>query len=196
MKSIYTSKTFWANVLAAILAVLALPEVNLLSPTLLPYIGMLTAVGNVLLRRITEEPVAFISPRSPAAKTRGIGVLLLLVSVGIAVGCSALARPYNLSPEATLAFRNTQVIKGLDLLRDTAVDANAQTPPLISTETTRKVIEFHVAALKIIDATSDGWFTVLRQSLKELADVIPDNERGLLGPYLGLMRSILQERTT
>lgn len=188
MKSMYTSKTFWVNVLSALIAVLALPEIAMLPSHWLPYIGGVTAVLNVFLRTLTTEPATF-----KMGNVSRLPVWFLLLTVaGIASGCVATMRA-GYSPEATAAFRNTRVIKGLDLLRDTAIDANAENPPLLSTETTRKVVLFHQSTLKIIAATEDGWVEAAKQSLRELADNVPPNERGLLGPYLGLTKTLLAE---
>lgn len=193
MKSMFTSRTFWVNVLSAILAVLALPEVNLLPSTYLPYIGAATAVINVILRRLTIEPAQFISPGDPKTALRSWVLLVLsLGSMAGTIGCALSASaPAELSTEAARAFRNTQIIRGLDLLRDTAVDAHAQS--LLSEGTTRKVVMFHESTLKIIDATNEGWMEAMKQSLSELAAAIPERERPLLGPYLGLTRTLLKE---
>lgn len=86
--------------------------------------------------------------------------LFSILCLTLAIGATATAcnhAPPNLSPAAAKNFNNTRVIKSLDLLRDAAITANAQTPPLLSTATTRKVVNFHRFALKTIDASQDGW---------------------------------------
>lgn len=188
MKSMYTSKTFWVNVLSALIAVLALPEIAMLPSNWLPYIGGVTAVLNVFLRTLTTEPATF----KMSNVSRLPVWLLVAVVAGIASGCVATMRA-GYSAEANAAFRNTRVIKGLDLLRDTAIDAHAENPPLLSTETTRRVVMFHQSTLRIIQASDDGWLETAKQGLRELADNVPPNERGLLGPYLGLTRTLLAE---
>lgn len=99
--------------------------------------------------------------------------------------------PPNLSPAAVTAFQNTRVIKGLDILRDTAVDANAQVPPQLSTATTRKVVQYHESALKIIHAAGSGWQAAVLVGLDELVKDAPPAERSLLAPYVALVHTIL-----
>src|ERR1700690_709747 len=80
-----------------------------------------------------------------------------LLVLCVLIGSSACAPPPpNLTPQAAQAFQNTRVIKGLDVLRDFAIDANAATPPVLSTAVTRKVVLFHESALKIINAAGSG----------------------------------------
>lgn len=119
-------------------------------------------------------------------------VILAIALLGI--GCASA--PPNLSPLAQTAFRNTQVVKSLDLIRDIAIDANAQKPaPLISTDTTRKVVQFHQSALKVIDATSTGWRDVVLASLNEVYNNLPPGEKQLLGPYFTLAITTLKGLT-
>jgi len=118
-------------------------------------------------------------------------VLLFVLCV---VGACAPPPP-NLTPQAISAFNNTRVIKGLDIIRDTAIDANAQVPPLLSTATTRKVIDFDDSALRIIHASSTGWAPAVMAGLDELAnskDLSPSEHR-LLAPYIALVKTIIQE---
>lgn len=103
--------------------------------------------------------------------------------------------PPNLTPEATLAFKATRVVKALDILRDTAVDANAQTPPLLSEVTTRKVVTYHQSALKVIEATPSGWKPIVQAGLTEVESNLPPPERALLGPYIALAKTIIDEVT-
>jgi hypothetical protein len=62
MKSIFVSKTFWVNVISGILGILSLPQVAQLPPSVLMYIGVITPLLNVILRRISDTPVIFKLP--------------------------------------------------------------------------------------------------------------------------------------
>lgn len=55
-KSIFRSKTFWANALALISILGAQPWIAT-NPNLVSVIGIATTVANVALRLITSEPV-------------------------------------------------------------------------------------------------------------------------------------------
>lgn len=116
---------------------------------------------------------------------------VLVVTACFQTSCAGNAPP-NLTPQAQTAFRNTQVIKALDLLRDTAVAANALQPPLVSTDTTRKIVTLHASSLKLIDASSTGWALAVAQSLHELQAQLPDAEKSILGPYLSLGAAALK----
>lgn len=66
--SIFTSKTFWLNLVAAVVACLSLTEVTTILPAKwLPAAGALLAVGNIILRTTSTRPVAFISPGTTMA---------------------------------------------------------------------------------------------------------------------------------
>lgn len=55
----WQSRTIWLNLVTLVLAFLALPEfVSLLPTTALPYIAFLNAAGNILLRALTNKPLA------------------------------------------------------------------------------------------------------------------------------------------
>jgi len=114
----------------------------------------------------------------------GIFVVILLTA-----GCATT--PPNLTPAASLAFTNTRVIKGLDLLRDTAIDAQAQTPPLLSEATTRKVVEYHESALKTIHAVSSGWQATVAIGLEETVKNLPAAEQQVLAPYVALVQALI-----
>lgn len=116
---------------------------------------------------------------------------LVLVVCLVSLGCASA--PPNLSPAAHTAFVNTRVIKGLDLLRDTAIDANAQQPPLVSTATTRKVVTYHASTLKILHAAGTGWQPAVLAGLDELLKDVPAKEQALLSPYVALTKTILLE---
>ena len=114
-----------------------------------------------------------------------------LIVVGLLCWTGCTHAPPTLSPEATDAYNKTRAIKGLDILRDTAIDANAQDPPLLDTAITRKVVLYHDSAVRIIVATGDGWRATVLVGLDELLDDVPPDSRSLLVPYVALVKSIL-----
>lgn len=126
---------------------------------------------------------------------RWLLVLSLLAIVGHA-GMTAYAcvhAPATLSPAGQQAFNNTRVIHGLDLLRDTAIAANAQNPPVLSTATTRKIVTYHESALKEINALGSGWKAAVSTGLDEAAKDLPIKESMLLAPYFSLVKALLAE---
>lgn len=115
-------------------------------------------------------------------------ILVLCLST---VGC--LHAPPTLSPKAQVQFNDTRVQKALDLIRDTAIDANAQTPPLLSVNATRIVVTFHKSASQTINASQNGWRTAVLQQLDDLQKNVgllkADVDR--LAPYIALARALI-----
>jgi len=101
--------------------------------------------------------------------------------------------PPNLTPAATIAYYDTQVLKGLDLFRDAVVDANALTPPLLSTKTTRRVVAYHKSAIKIMNAVPNGWQSTVIMGLDELVKDLPANEKRVVAPYVTLIETTIKE---
>lgn len=116
----------------------------------------------------------------------------IALAVAFSPSCAGNAPP-NLGPHATQSWYKTRVIKSLDVVRDIAIDANAQTPPLIPTATTRKVVNFHESALKIIGSTDAGWRGAVSTGLDELMNSLTPAEKSQLGPYIALVKTVLQE---
>jgi hypothetical protein len=117
--------------------------------------------------------------------------LVLLVALSIIPGCAKA--PPTSSPQAQTAFRNTQIIKTLDLLRDTAIEANASVPPLVSTSTTRKVVQAHQSILLVMRAAQTGWQNTAIVALDEILKNLPANEATLLAPYVTLAKVAINE---
>ena len=101
--------------------------------------------------------------------------------------------PPTLSPKGVIAFQETRVVKALDIFRDFAVDANAQTPPILDTTTTRKIVTWHESALKIVQASSAGWQTTVGVSLDEAVKDVPPAMAAKIAPYISLVKSALKE---
>lgn len=117
-------------------------------------------------------------------------VLMLIASAS----CTSNAPP-NLSPEGKLDWSRLQIIKALDLLRNTAIDGHETTPPLFSEKTTGAVVTYHRSAITIVHSTSLGWQATLATGLDELVKNLPPAEAQRLGPYIVLIRTVLVEVT-
>lgn len=119
-------------------------------------------------------------------------MVLALCGVLFSPSCTGINPPPNLDSQASAAFRNTQVIKMLDLMRDIAIDANAQNPPLVSTETARKVVLFHRTTIKLIDATTDSWAATVMHNLDDLNKNTPAADQGVMRTYYDLLTTKLK----
>ncbi len=118
-------------------------------------------------------------------------VLLACWMAGASFACASA--PPNLTPQANQAFYNTRVTKILDFLRDTAVSAHNQNPPVVSTAVLRKVVLYHESSLKIMHAAGSGWQPAVLAGLDELTKDVTPAEKQLLAPYVALAKTILQE---
>lgn len=116
----------------------------------------------------------------------------LIASVLFTFGCSegCAKAPPNLTPEASVAFKGTQAVKALDALRDVAIAANAQTPPLLDEATTRRVVLYHQATVKVIQSSPEGWRAAAQTGLDELSGALGQKERALLAPYIALAKAV------
>ena len=106
-------------------------------------------------------------------------------------GC--VKAPPDITPQATQAFHKTNVLKGLDLARDFAIDAEATDPKVLSTAATRKIVTYHQSAVRIMQAADAGWREAVMSALDELLDNLTPAERQKFGPYAGLIKSLIQE---
>lgn len=125
------------------------------------------------------------------------GYRLRVVAAGLAlfvltftVGCASHVPP-NLSPAGVAAYNGTQVVKALDVLRDAAVAANELQPPLVDISATRKVVEYHRAALRTIEQAPNGWQSTVAEGLKQTIASLPKDAQQLLAPYTALVSDLI-----
>ena len=118
---------------------------------------------------------------------------IVAFAVILAIGCAKV--PPDLTPEASKAFKGAQVVKALDVLRDTAIAAHAQAPPLLSEDATRKVVTYHQSVVKTLQAMPEGWVAFAQKGLDELLTDLPSRERNLLTPYVTLVKTVIAEVT-
>lgn len=115
---------------------------------------------------------------------------LILILVLLAACAKA---PPTLSPAGTAAFQATRVVKALDVLRDVAISANEQSPPLLSTATTRKVVLYHRSAVTVLGTAPEGWREVVGTGLSELHQSLSPAEQRQLDPYIRLVQTLIEE---
>lgn len=120
-----------------------------------------------------------------------VAVFSVLLLFGVAEACRHA--PPTASPQAQIAFQATRAIKALDLLRDYATDANAQNPPLINTDLTRKIVVYHRSAITTIHDFPSGWKPSVQTGLDEVLKDLPADTSAKLAPYVSLVKAILVE---
>jgi hypothetical protein len=120
-------------------------------------------------------------------------LLLLTLVLGLVTLPSCTPPPPTLTPEAHWAFNETRTIKGLDVLRDTLVAANKETPPLVSQTFMLATVKYHRSALVLVHAHALGWQGEVAAGADELIKDLPPNEAQLARPYIALLKTILAE---
>lgn len=118
---------------------------------------------------------------------RSIAALALVLAL---TGCAKA--PPSLSPTGKAAFQAIQVVHALDVLRDVAIDAEAQKPKLLSTENTRRVLVYQKQVVQTIRAVPEGWKGVAVAGLDQLEHDIPADQWARLKPFVVLLRTLFQ----
>ena len=106
-------------------------------------------------------------------------------------GCGPTPAP-NLTPQAQTAYQARRVLDVLRVVKDVAVDAEAQNPKLISTADARTIVNWHESLVKAIDAAPNGTKAVVQASLLELQPHVSESTWQKISPYVTLLRSVLE----
>lgn len=118
-------------------------------------------------------------------------VLLPLLLVAALSACAL--PPPNLTPAAVVAYNQTRLEKALDVIRDTAQDGSALTPPVVSVKDAVTVTKAHKSLVLIIESQGTGWQHQVSTTLDQLlANVLPAT-RAVLAPYVALVKALLQQ---
>lgn len=121
---------------------------------------------------------------------------LLPILVLLAIVSSACPKaPPSLSPVGKTDFYKTQVVHQLDLLRDTAIAANALPNPLLSTDDTREVVAVHRSLLLTLQASTDGWVPAVKLGLDQINQKLKPPQQVVAAPYIAAIKLILDEVT-
>lgn len=122
-------------------------------------------------------------------------VVLLALVVFAGMGSNCVPPPPNLSPQAVTAFNQTRLEKTLDVIRDTAQDGSATTPPVVAVKDAVLVTKVHKSLVLIIETHDAGWQTQVTTGLDQLLVDLSPPTSALLKPYVALSKVILQEVT-
>ncbi len=119
--------------------------------------------------------------------------VLMLVVLLFSGACAP--PPPTLTPPGRVAFQVTRVVKALDTLRDIALNANAQIPPLVSDVTAGKIVRYHQATLTTLQTQVDqnNWKATASSGLKAITATFSVDEQHTLQPYVTLVQVVLQE---
>lgn len=118
----------------------------------------------------------------------------LIAALFVAVALVSCAKaPPNLTPIAAQNWKQHEVQKDLDLVRDLAHDANAQVPPIVSENATRIITRWHETAITLVHNAPAGWKQTLLASLNDLKKNIPIDEYRVIERYVQLAIVAVQE---
>lgn len=101
--------------------------------------------------------------------------------------------PPQLSPHAQTVWKLHEVQKDLDLIRDVAIDANATTPPVLTTDATRTIVTWHKNAITVMHGAAQGWQATVLASLDALATTLPADQYAVIARYVALARAVISE---
>src|SRR5678815_1041222 len=116
---------------------------------------------------------------------------LLLVGLLSLPSASCTKAPPNLTPAGKAAFQKTQVLKSLDLLRDIAIDAEAN--GVLHTADARKIVSYHRDTVAIMQASDLGWKAAVATGLDVLVKELPPDAGQKIAPYVALLKVVLAE---
>jgi hypothetical protein len=95
----------------------------------------------------------------------------------------------NLTAPGIQALHGREVVKYLAIIRDMAVDGNAAGK--IPDATTERIVRWHAAAIKTIDATPDGWKAAVLTGITSMQGALTAGEHALLDPYILSAQTII-----
>lgn len=116
---------------------------------------------------------------------------LLTATVLLMEGCAKA--PPSLSPIGQSAWNRHELEKDLDILRDIAVDAEAQ--HVIATLSARAVVSYHQTAITVMHDAQAGWQKILSDGFDGLQRNLPPADYARIKAYVDLARATLKELT-
>jgi hypothetical protein len=119
-------------------------------------------------------------------------VALSVISIGFAVESCASAPTSVVTPQGKAAFKADQFVNAVGVFQDSAIAANATTPPLISTADTRLIVQFCVGSARTAQAAVTGWQAGVIQGITSLQSSLSAAAQTKYAPYLNLLKTILQ----
>jgi hypothetical protein len=117
-------------------------------------------------------------------------VLAFVASLGLVASVESCTHPPpSLSAAGQLDYNKTRVLKALDLVRDTAIDAEAA--HLIATEDTRQIVLWHKSAVSVVEVAGTGWKATVTTTLDQVLSHLSTAAQTKLGPYVALLKALI-----
>lgn len=106
--------------------------------------------------------------------------VLLLLSVP---ACAGNSQP-QLTAQGQAAVTAAEVVKGLDVIRDTA-------QAVLSPSSARIVTLFHESAVQVIAAVPSGWKPTVLAAFDQLQKDLPASDWTRISPYITLAKTLI-----
>lgn len=100
------------------------------------------------------------------------------------VACSHSAPTVSATTPVVTVTQAQKAVAVLDVLRDTAVSMNAQTPPLLSNQATAEVVKIHQSVVAAIEAAPTGWKNTVLTTLAQLQTDLSAVDYAKISPYV------------
>lgn len=169
------SVIWWVGMIGAVLTALAAVS-NQLPAEWQPYLLVAaTVVGTVSGWMATS----LLPGRNDATKKSANGVAKLLIPFVIfgALSSAACKPPASIQTEpGRQAWYASQALQRVSEVQNIAIQLNSTTPPTLSTNTTRIIVQMCVSSAKVLKEMPEGWAKVVLAAFNEAKAQIPTAE--------------------
>lgn len=108
--------------------------------------------------------------------TNGVAKLLIPFVMFGALSQAACRPPASIETEpGRQAWYASQVLQRVAEVQDLVIRLNSTTPPVLSTNTTRIVVQFCVSSAKVLKAMPEGWAKVVLAAFNEFKMKLPED---------------------
>jgi hypothetical protein len=119
---------------------------------------------------------------------RSVARVIVGLLLAYSVACAKVP-PTVTTPQGKVAWENIQVTKSLDLVRDLAIAATHS--GVIVRSQGLLIVDWHSAAIRTLDARSQGWKASIVTGLDEALKELSPEQRKKFEPYVVLIGTVL-----
>ncbi len=161
--------------------------------THMKHIGLMFAAGAAagVINWLRQSPWKTPDDRLMTTIARSVPIVMIVTLLGLAVlsmpGCG-VAQAVNgrstaqLTMPGLVSLHALEAVKALDVIRDTAIDAEAA--KLTPTATARTVVTWHKSVLLVIKESPGGWRPTVLAGLDELEKKLSPADLVVYGPFI------------
>lgn len=165
-----------------------------LPPAWQPYILVAAIVVGTVSGWMATSLLPGENDATKRSANRGAKLLLPFVIFG-ALSVAACRPPASIQTEpGRQAWYASQVLQRVSEVQNSAIQLNSTTPPSLSTNTTRVIVQMCVSSAKVLKEMPNGWAKVVLASFNETKAQIPTaelNKNVTLQTALAVLEGIL-----